>query len=168
MSLNFNEFEQVLDLEIKALLKAALAPSDSTSSLLVEIPTSDKIDLSVQDLADLVARTSNNYQRACRFAGFARAEMKIAEQKYKTTFKRGLKTGTNRETREANAAEISADAGDKMAQLQALVELAEYQENACRNASETARKLFDKVKEIEIGQKREDVGSFYESSYGDF
>lgn len=155
--LDLSKLEAVLDPELQALTKAALARPGSEESMIVEIPTADDMDLTVEDLASLVARASNNYQRCCRFAGIARAELRIAEGKYKRAYRAGLgKKASNREERESQASAFSTEEHDHMDQIEALVELAEYQEAATRNASETARKLFDKVREMDVGHRREE------------
>lgn len=59
----------------------------SNNPYFVEIPEEDVIDLGLDKLASLVARTSNVYGRAARFAGMARANYKIIEGKYKKVYK---------------------------------------------------------------------------------
>jgi hypothetical protein len=53
----------------------------------------------------------------------------------------------------------------ELSTLEAIIELAEAQEIAARIASESARKLLDKVQAIQIASSREEKGHHRESDY---
>ena len=60
----------------------------------VSIPEIDIVDMTMADLASLVARTSNVYGRVTRFAGMARAHQKLCEGRYKKVYKSNNQTKT--------------------------------------------------------------------------
>jgi len=163
---------------IQKLLSAFLGPEiaqvvnaygsgDNYKKYFVEIPEMDNIDLGVYDLANLVAKTSNAFGRATRFAGMARANFKLAEGQYKRVYKKH-RTGKNEAEREAAALSAAEREYDAMVTAEALVNLAESMEMSSRIASESARKLMDKVQSMQIASAREEKGFHAEKEAIDF
>jgi hypothetical protein len=130
----------------------------------IEIPDEEVSDLGLDKLASLVARTSNVYGRAARFAGMARANYKIIEGKYKKIYK-SSRIGKNEAEREAVAMEAAENEYNALITCEAIVNLAESLENSARIASESARKLMDKVQSMQIASNRESKGYYSESDF---
>ena len=145
----------------------AFSESKDLDKYYIEIPDSNYIDLTINDLASLVARASNVYGRAARFAGIARAQYKLLEGKYKKVYK-ASRVGKNEAEREANA--IAAAEKEYMAliSVEAVVQLAESMEAAARISSESARKLMDKIQTMQVATAREDKGYFSEKDFSTF
>ena len=133
----------------------------------VSIPEIDIVDMTMADLASLVARTSNVYGRVTRFAGMARAHQKLCEGRYKKVYKSN-RTGKNEAEREANALEAAEEQYTEMVTAESIVQLAESMEGAARIASESARKLIDKMQSMQIAYSREEKGSYLESDFSTY
>lgn len=133
----------------------------------VNIPEIDSVDMSQADLASLVARSSNVYGRVTRFAGMARAHYKLCEGRYKKVYKSN-RTGKNEAEREANALEAAEEQYTAMITAESIVHLAESMESAARIASESARKLMDKLQQMQIASLREEKGSYLESDFNTY
>lgn len=133
----------------------------------VEIPEVDSVDMTMSDLASLVARTSNVYGRVTRFAGMARAHHKLCEGKYKKIYKSN-RIGKNEAEREGNALEAAESQYTAMIAAEAVVHLAESMEGAARIASESARKLLDKLQSMQIASSREEKGSYKDSDFSTY
>ena len=71
----------------------------------------------------------------------------------------------NAQEREANAIAAAEKEFIEVCTLEAIIELAEAQELAARIASESSRKLLDKVQAIQIANSREEKGWHSESDY---
>ena len=136
----------------------------SENQYFIEIPEEDVIDLGLDKLASLVARTSNLYGRAARFAGMARANYKIIEGKYKKVYK-SSRVGKNEAEREAAAMEAAEEEYSALITCEAIVNLAESLENSARIASESARKLMDKVQSMQVASNRESKGYYLDSDF---
>jgi hypothetical protein len=136
----------------------------SENQYFIEIPEEDVIDLGLDKLASLVARTSNVYGRAARFAGMARANYKIIEGKYKKVYK-SSRVGKNEAEREAAAMEAAEEEYSALITCEAIVNLAESLENSARIASESARKLMDKVQSMQVASNRESKGYYLDSDF---
>ena len=145
----------------------AYADIDQQVKYFVEIPEVDVIDLGIDQIASLVARTSNVYGRAARFAGIARAQYKILEGSYKKKYKAN-KVGRNEDEREAAAMNAAEDEYAAFVTCEAVVELAESIETAARIASESARKLMDKMQAMQIAAHREERGSYLDSDFSTY
>lgn len=130
----------------------------------IEIPEVDDIDLGIHDLANLVAKTSNAYGRAARFAGMARANYKLVEGRYKKVYKKN-RNGKNEAEREASAMAAAEEEYEALITSEAIVNLAESMETSSRIASESARKLMDKVQSMQIASAREEKGFFTEKDF---
>jgi len=130
----------------------------------VEIPEVDNIDLGVMDMANLVAKTSNAYGRAARFAGMARAHFKLTEGKYKAVYKKN-RIGKNEAEREAAAMLAAEEQYQALIVAESLVHLAESMETSSRIASESARKLMDKMQSMQVATAREEKGFFLEKDF---
>jgi hypothetical protein len=70
--------QQFLGPQLKEVIDA-YNDNDNSYKYFIEIPETDVVDLGIEKIASLVARTSNVYGRAARFAGIARAQYKILE-----------------------------------------------------------------------------------------
>ena len=124
------------------------------SSLKVEIPDPASVDLPPEELASLVARASNAYSSAARAAGMARAEAKLAKGRYERKYKTAKNDGRNDNEREANAMASASDAHEAWCNADAVAEVAEGVESAARIASESARKLLDKLEDWRFADSR--------------
>lgn len=156
----------VLGPELEQIISLIVSDPGTAGSSFIEMPTSSSVDLTVQDLMSLVARTSNNYGRIARFAGIARAHYKLAEGRYKRKYKTALgASAKNAQEREANAMAAAEKEYIELSTLEAIIELAEAQEIAARIASESSRKLLDKVQAIQVANSREEKGWHKESDY---
>lgn len=145
------------------------AYTDQSSSFkyFIEIPDSDTIDLGLDSLASLVAKSSNVYGRAARFAGMARANHKLIEGKYKKVYK-SSRVGKNEAEREAAAMEAAEEEYSALITCEAIVSLAESMESAARIASESARKLMDKVQSMQIASARESKGYYQDTDFSTY
>lgn len=130
-----------------------------------EIPD---IDAPIEDIFSAVARTANAYGHMARLAGIARANAKLAKGDYERKFKRARSVGANEAQRSANAIEESKEEHIRMTTAEALAEAAEGWENALRVASESARKILDKVQAMQIATSRESHGAYQSSDFQPF
>lgn len=146
---------------------SAYGSGESADQYFVNIPEVDIVDMTLADLASLVAKTSNVYGRVTRFAGMARAQYKLCEGKYKKVYKSN-RTGKNEAEREANALEAAEEQYTAMVTAESIVQLAESMEGAARIASESARKLLDKLQSMQIASSREEKGSYLESDFSTY
>lgn len=131
----------------------------------VHIPDIDTVDVPIENLASLVAKTSNAYAQAARFAGIARAQVKLSKGKYERTYKKNRGRGKNDDERQANAMEIAEADHSAMITAEAIAEVAEAYESAARIASESIRKIFDKAGSMVMGQIRESHGYYKDSDF---
>ena len=145
----------------------AYSNADNNYKYFIEIPETDIVDLGIEKIASLVARTSNVYGRAARFAGIARAQYKILEGRYKKVYKSN-RVGKNEAEREAAAMDAAEDEYFALVTCEAIVSLAEAMEASARIASESARKLMDKVQSMQIAAFREDKGSYMDSDFSTY
>lgn len=142
--------------------------SDGSNSLyFVSIPDIDTLDLGIHEMASLVARTSNVYGRVARLAGMARAQYKLIEGSYKKVYKAN-RVGKNEAEREANALEAAESEYTALITAEAIVNLAESMELAARIASESARKLIDKIQSMQVASAREEKGYFSEKDFNTY
>lgn len=168
--MNLQSVEKMQELLIDFLgpqlneIVVAYADASNQYKYFVEIPESDVVDLGMENMASLVARTSNVYGRAARFAGIARAQYKILEGAYKRVYKSN-KVGKNEDEREANAMTAAQDEYNALVTCEAVVHLAESIETAARISSESARKLMDKIQSMQIASYREEKGTYKESDF---
>lgn len=132
--------EEILDPELASLLSTINA-KEASGSPYVTLPNSQDVDLPPTDVARLIATTSNEYGKACRMAGIARAQYKIAVGQYKLKYRISSGSGKNAAEREAKAAEASRTEFERMVLLEAIVELAESIESSTRIASESSRRM---------------------------
>lgn len=139
----------------------------STNKYFVEIPEVDIVDVGIDRIASLVARTSNVYGRSARFAGMARAQFKILEGNYKKVYKAN-RVGKNEAEREASAISAAEEQYSALVTCDAIVSLAEAMETSARIASESARKLMDKIQSMQIASFREDKGSYMDSDFSTY
>lgn len=136
-------------LQLNSILSNILGPEIDklveeiqSSDNLVKLPSVKHVDLYPPEVARLIADTSNHYSMACRLAGLARAQFKLAEGKYKLKFRTALSSGgKNSQEREANALDFAREEYEEMIMIEAVVELAESLESSYRIASESARRM---------------------------
>lgn len=158
--------DELLGPQIKEVIDA-YADVKSAHKYFIEIPEADVIDLGIDKIASLVARTSNVYGRSSRFAGMARAQLKLAEGRYKKIYKYNM-VGRNDAEREATAMKAAEDEFLALTTCEAIVNLAESMEASARIASESARKLMDKIQSMQVAAHREDKGSYLESDFSTY
>lgn len=164
------KLQQLLQEFLGPQLKEVIDAYNSNGTInkyFVEIPEIDTIDLGIENIASLVARTSNVYGRAARFAGIARAQYKILEGNYKRVYKSN-RVGKNEAEREASAIAAAEDQYMALVTCDAIVSLAEAIESAARIASESARKLMDKLQSIQIAAYREEKGNYMDSDFATY
>lgn len=157
---------EFIDPQIKEVVEA-YANGSKDSEYFISIPDINTIDLTISELASLVARSSNVYGRVTRFAGMARAYYKLVEGRYKKVYKTN-RVGKNEAEREANALEAAENEYTALITVEAIVSLAESMETAARVASESCRKLMDKAQSIQIASLREDKGFYSESDFNTY
>lgn len=142
--------------------------TEKRSQYQVEIPTAQTMDLPIEELSSLVARTSNVYGRLAYFAGVARAQAKIAKGQFERMYKRSRGQGKNDKEREAFAMESSHELHSAAIMAEAVAELADSLENAARLASESARKIFDKANAINVASARESHGRYQDRDFSPY
>lgn len=157
---------EFIDPQIKEVIEA-YASGDKNGDYFITIPDMDVVDLSLNQLGSLVARSSNVYGRVARFAGMARAQYKLIEGRYKKVYKAN-RVGKNEAEREANALNAADSQHSALTAVEAIVQLAESMESAARISSESARKLMDKVQSMQVASSREEKGSFSENDFRTF
>jgi hypothetical protein len=110
----------------------------------INIPDPSSVDMTIEEMAAVVAQTSNHYGKMTRLAGLVNAALKISEGKYKKAYK-VAKVGSNEAEREANAIQASNLEHNDLTIVEAAVEIANALERSARIASESSRKIFDKI-----------------------
>lgn len=145
----------------------AFSKSEDLDKYFVEIPDANYVDLTINDLASLVARSSNVYGRAARFAGIARAQYKLLEARYKRVYKAN-RVGKNEAEREAAAINAADKEYMALTAVESVVQLAESMEAAARISSESSRKLIDKVQNMQIATSREEKGFLSDKDFSTF
>lgn len=143
---------------------SAYTSKNNDSLYFITIPDVDTLDMGLHEMASLVARTSNVYGRVARLAGMARAQYKLIEGSYKKIYKAN-RVGKNEAEREANALEAAENEYTALITAEAIVNLAESMELAARIASESARKLIDKIQSMQVAYSREEKGYFNEKDF---
>jgi hypothetical protein len=143
---------------------AELAKQIADTSLQIEIPDPEFVDLGPMKLASLVARSSNAYGRCARLAGMARAEAKLAKGRYDRKYKASRK-GSNDTERDAVGMEAAADEHSVWVQAEAVATVAESVEAAARIASESARKLLGQQESMLMATGRERRGAYQDSDF---
>ena len=147
---------EFIDPQIQEIV-TAYASGAKDSEYFITIPDTNTLDLGIHELASLVARTS-------RFAGMARAQYKLIEGSYKRVYKAN-RVGKNEAEREANALGAAEEEYTALITAESIVHLAESMETAARVASESARKLIDKVQSMQIASSREEKGFYNEKDF---
>jgi hypothetical protein len=145
----------------------AYSSVDEKNKYFVEIPEHDTVDMGFDNIASIVARTSNVYGRAARFAGMARAQFKILQGDYNRVYKAN-KIGRNDAEREASAISAAETEYSAMITCESIVHLAEAIEVSARIASESARKLMDKMQSMQLAAYREERGSYSDSDFNTY
>lgn len=145
-------------------LQEILTVVSSSTDYLIELPEAHVVDLTLEDLASLIARSSNSYGRLARFAGMARAEAKMARGRYERKFKRA-RAGRNEAERTANAMDNAVLEHTAMVTAEAVAEMADAMEGAARVASESSRKIYSHILQARSAEGREAKGSFQEKDF---
>lgn len=160
------------EFSIRLKLEAALAGQlhaiigvAADDGVLVQLPEMGSVDLTPEQLASMVARTSNTYGRLSRLAGMARANAKLARGRYDYKFKNARASGKNQAERTATAMESAQQEHQDLIDAEAMVHMIEGLENAARVGSESARKIFDKVDNMFKASQRESHGTFKEDDF---
>jgi hypothetical protein len=150
-----DDIENYIKPQLDHLVALFMLPRDHPQSCYVMIPTSEDAELSIYELSQLVARTSNNYAVASRLSGAANALEKRAEGLFKLKYKKALaQPAKNADERESNAYEIASEEYERYIEASSLSELATSMKDAARVASESARKLLDKAYGAGQGESR--------------
>lgn len=131
----------------------------------IELPDANTIDMPVEELRSLVARSSNAYGRIARFAGIARAEAKIAKGRYDRKRKGYTPEGKNEAERQANTMQHCEEEHIAMTIADSIADFADSMEHAARVSSESARKMYDKVVAMYVAQGREDKGQYPDKDF---
>jgi len=156
--------QRLLGPELGQIIDAIADEPGPNNIMLPDLPEAYDTDRDVTELMSAVARTSNTYYRCARFAGMAKAETILAESRYKAIYKSNL-IGPNENERQRNAVEASREAQDAYSTADSIRAIAESMENAARVASESARKLLDKVQAMQIATHREEHGQLNTSDF---
>lgn len=166
MSNNLRNIEDELYNLLKPQLReiVELMRDPKNNEYVVELPDPDTIDAPLEELASLVARTSNAYGRIARLAGMAKAEHKLAKGRYERKFKKS-RVGANEAERDKNGMEACEEEHISMTVAEAISNAADDMEQAARVASESARKMYDKVNSMNFAQRREDHGTFRDNDF---
>lgn len=146
MSINYtltslsSALDSILDPEIVSLVSKIQLQPGTSGSPFIRLPDGRE-ELSVDNIRRLVATSSNEYSQACRLAGLARAQFKLAKAAYKRKYEASLGPGKNADEREANANQKALVELEKMTLLESIVELCESIESAARVSSESSRRM---------------------------
>ncbi len=145
LSYNLVELNEILETilgpEAQTLIESINEQPGARRSAFMFLPSDDDAHLSPDYVARLIGRTSNEYAKACRLAGLARAQYKIAYAAYKQKFRTSLGAGRNAGEREGKAAEAAQAEFEHMTLMESIVELCESIESSARIASESARRM---------------------------
>jgi len=153
-----------LDEQLAEVLVAIREKPGPDSDYNIELPEDYTVDLGITDLMALTAKTSNIFGRCARLAGIAKARVDVADEAHNTKRRESL-AGSNDKERERNAAIAARDEAKALATYQGIFRQAEALENRARVASESARKLTDKVQAMQIAMHREERGSTRDQDY---
>lgn len=156
------ELYRLLSPEVRDIVKIINDPDQE--NYLVSLPDPDTVDAPLEELASLVARTSNAYGRIARFAGMAKADYKLAKGRYDRKYKRS-RVGRNDAERDRAAMDACEQEHVAMTVTEAISDMADSIENAARIASESSRKMYDKASSMNFAQRREDHGSFRDRDF---
>lgn len=124
---NLQKLNQLLASFLEPQIKEVVSAygfGENYQKYFVEIPEIHNVDLTMHDIANLVAKTSNAYGRAARFAGMTRAHFKLTEGRYKSIYKKN-RIGKNEAEREAAAMLAAEEEYQALVIAESLVHLAE-------------------------------------------
>jgi len=146
--------ESFLRPEVRHIVKAA-RDGFERDGYAFNIPDPTDVDMSIEEMAAVVAKTSNHYGKMARLSGVVSAALKIADSKYKRAFK-VAKVGRNEDERESNAVKATTLEANDLAIVEAAVDIVKGLESAARVASESSRKIFEKILAQRTAENRED------------
>jgi len=112
------------------------------------IPPSINIkEAEIDDAAEHVRASSDYYSKISTLTGFARSAQKLAEGRYKQAFRVALlnATGSNKEAREAHAAEATAELHNQLMFFESALMLFTSLEQAARVNADSSRKIADLI-----------------------
>lgn len=148
-------FEEKLRNYIQSELESSL-DLIKENKLQIEIPNPTDVDLTIEQLASLVAESSNKFGAAARLAGIARAEAKLSKGAYEKSFKKNASAAhlKNDKARTAYAMEQSQEEHSQYILAEAIATIADSIESGARVGSESARKLYDRAFNIMVANGR--------------
>lgn len=162
-----------LSSELGSIIRWISKEVGESGSPFLQLPDPTQVDVTLEEMAAWVVRTSNAYGKVARMAGIARAELKLAERSYKKAWRKALANAANAKNqaqREAAATDASEKEADRLAVAESMVAIVEQIESSLRLSSESARKIYDKMNVMSVADSRqhhaEQKGSGAFSSYG--
>lgn len=160
---------KILSPEVIEISEQYMAEPGSKDSGFIQLPEGNQ-GLDIENISRLIALASNQYGLACRRASLARAEYKIAYARYKNKFRMNMGSGKSQAEREVPAAIAAAVDYDKMVLLESIVELCTGIEDACRIASESARRMLLAADQAHKAEMRLDTysGSLKDTDFSPF
>lgn len=150
--------------ELSQITDIVSSGPNNSNPYYIELPVAYAADLPLEELSSLVARSSNVYGKAARFAGMARAEAKLARGRFERKYKRS-KVGRNDSEREQNAMTTAADEHLAWTLAEAVAELADSLEASARVASESVRKIYTSAENQQRAANREAKGTLREEDF---
>lgn len=148
---------RVLGPELTEVMTAITSDPEGDNDYFVTLPEKYDVDLSIEDLMGLVARTANSYHRIARFAGMAKAQHVLAESEYKHKYRMNS-VGRNEAERVRAASEATESEREALATVEAIHAMSEKLENIARIKSESTRKVLDKAERMILASVREERG----------
>lgn len=148
---------QLLDHELQEIITSITSGfGEANNPYTIQLPENYTVDLPLEELASLVARTANSYGRAARAAGIARAQAKLAKGRFEKNYKRN-RVGKNDSEREATAMTACADDHTVWTMAEAIAAVADGIESGSRVASESIRKIYGSAEAQYRANAREGV-----------
>lgn len=135
--------ESFLRPSVREIVRAAREGFE-TDEYAIHMPDPTVVDMTMEELASWVVKTSNHFGQMSRLSGVIHASLKISDSRYKRAFKTA-KVGKNEDERELNAMNSSSLEHGDLTIVEAAAEIVDALERSARIASESARKVFDKA-----------------------
>lgn len=89
----FDQLYQLLSTQAEQILRIVRSEPGAGDSPFILLPTPSQVDLSMTNITEYVAITSNEFAKATRLAGICRALLKTSEGHYKQKYKMALGEG---------------------------------------------------------------------------
>lgn len=112
------------------------------------VPPSINIqEAEIDDAAEHVRLSSDYYSKISTITGFARSAQKLTEGRYKQAFRVALleANGSNKETREAEAAVVTSELHDQLLFFESALMLFTSLEQAARVNADSSRKIAELI-----------------------